>query len=341
MPRDKAIEAIKRATEKTYARKGKAIVEKNFAAIDSALANLHEVRVPAKAAGHESAPDARPGHGAGVRAQRDAADPGAARRHAPGQRVSRGRHVSHRHGQVREAEYRRRGAGLGVRPLHPVRPVRDRLPAQRDPGQVLRREPARRRAGGLQGCAHQRPRLSRLALHAAGLRRRLHRVRRLRRELSGAQPDRLRRQGDQHEGSARASRGRPREHPLLRDAALGRPHAREFRQRARRAVPRAAVRVLGRVRRVRRDAVSQADVAALRRSSPDRQRDGLLVHLRRQPADHAVGRQRRRPRTGVGQLALRGQRRVRPRLPPGHRQPDHAGTSPGAEARRRTSARIW
>ena len=51
MPRDKAIEAIKRATEKTYAKKGKAIVEKNFAAIDSALANLHEVRVPAKAAG--------------------------------------------------------------------------------------------------------------------------------------------------------------------------------------------------------------------------------------------------------------------------------------------------
>ena len=36
MPRDKAIEAIKRATEKTYAKKGKAIVEKNFAAIDSA-----------------------------------------------------------------------------------------------------------------------------------------------------------------------------------------------------------------------------------------------------------------------------------------------------------------
>jgi pyruvate-ferredoxin/flavodoxin oxidoreductase len=51
MPRDKAIEAIKRATEKTYAKKGKAIVEKNFAAIDNALANLHEVRVPTKANG--------------------------------------------------------------------------------------------------------------------------------------------------------------------------------------------------------------------------------------------------------------------------------------------------
>ena len=205
MPRDKAIEAIKRATEKTYARKGKEIVEKNFAAIDSALANLHEVRVPAKATGQRMrlalVPDTAPAFVRNV----IAADPRAARRHAAGQRASRGRHVPHRHGQLREAEYRRRGAGLGIRPLHPVRPVRHRLPAQRDSGQVLRREPARGRAAGLQGRADQRARLSRLALHAAGLRRRLHRVRRLRGELSGAQPDRLRRQGDQHEGPARST----------------------------------------------------------------------------------------------------------------------------------------
>ena len=37
------------ATEKTYGRKGKEIVQKNFAAIDSALENLHEVPVPTKA----------------------------------------------------------------------------------------------------------------------------------------------------------------------------------------------------------------------------------------------------------------------------------------------------
>ena len=65
MPRDTAIEAIKKATEKTYARKGKDVVKKNFAAIDSALDNLHEVRIPEKAAGRrvrltlipESAPE--------------------------------------------------------------------------------------------------------------------------------------------------------------------------------------------------------------------------------------------------------------------------------------------
>ena len=71
MPRDKAIEAIKRATEKTYAKKGKAIVEKNFAAIDSAVANLHEVRVPAKAAGQRIRLTLVPDYGAGVRPQRD------------------------------------------------------------------------------------------------------------------------------------------------------------------------------------------------------------------------------------------------------------------------------
>jgi pyruvate-ferredoxin/flavodoxin oxidoreductase len=51
MPRDAAIEAIKRETEKTYARKGKDVVQKNFAAIDSAVANLHEVDLTGRTVG--------------------------------------------------------------------------------------------------------------------------------------------------------------------------------------------------------------------------------------------------------------------------------------------------
>jgi pyruvate-ferredoxin/flavodoxin oxidoreductase len=46
LPKDKAIAAIKKAIQETYGKRGEAVVEKNFAAVDSALANLHEVRVP-------------------------------------------------------------------------------------------------------------------------------------------------------------------------------------------------------------------------------------------------------------------------------------------------------
>ena len=60
------------------------------------------------------------------------------------------------------------------------------------------------------------------------------------------------------------------------------------------AGPRAAVRVLGRLRRLRRDAVHPARQPALRRPHDRGQRDGLLVDLRRQPADDAVDRERRR-----------------------------------------------
>ena len=73
----------------------------------------------------------------------------------------------------------------------------------------------------------------------------------------------------------------------------------------------AAVRVLRRVRGLRRNAVRQAAHPDLRRQAPHRERDGLLVDLRRQPADHPVLPAQGRTRPGVEQLALRGQRAVR------------------------------
>ena len=50
----------------------------------------------------------------------------------------------------------------------------------------------------------------------------------------------------------------------------------------------AAVRVLGRLRRLRRDPLPQAAHADVRRPAGDRQRHRLLLDLRRQPADHAL-----------------------------------------------------
>ncbi|HEY9076676.1 MAG TPA: pyruvate:ferredoxin (flavodoxin) oxidoreductase [Anaerolineaceae bacterium] len=46
LPRDQAIEEIKRSIEKTYGKRGPAVVQKNFEAVDQTLANLYEVKVP-------------------------------------------------------------------------------------------------------------------------------------------------------------------------------------------------------------------------------------------------------------------------------------------------------
>jgi pyruvate-ferredoxin/flavodoxin oxidoreductase len=46
LPADEALSHIRRHFEKTYARRGKTVVEQNLAAIDAALAALHEVEVP-------------------------------------------------------------------------------------------------------------------------------------------------------------------------------------------------------------------------------------------------------------------------------------------------------
>ena len=49
LPRELAIEKIKSAAEKSYSKKGRAVVEANWKAIDETLANLHKVEIPATA----------------------------------------------------------------------------------------------------------------------------------------------------------------------------------------------------------------------------------------------------------------------------------------------------
>jgi pyruvate-ferredoxin/flavodoxin oxidoreductase len=47
LPREEAIAQIKKAIQKTYGKRGEAVVAKNFAAVDAALAHLHKVELPA------------------------------------------------------------------------------------------------------------------------------------------------------------------------------------------------------------------------------------------------------------------------------------------------------
>ncbi|MEP7133653.1 MAG: pyruvate:ferredoxin (flavodoxin) oxidoreductase [Chloroflexota bacterium] len=48
LPREDAIAEIKHSIEKTYGKRGEAVVKKNFEAVDATIANLHEVKVPAE-----------------------------------------------------------------------------------------------------------------------------------------------------------------------------------------------------------------------------------------------------------------------------------------------------
>ena len=45
LPREQAIEEIKRSIKKTYGKRGEAVVQQNYRAVDETLAHLHEVDV--------------------------------------------------------------------------------------------------------------------------------------------------------------------------------------------------------------------------------------------------------------------------------------------------------
>ena len=49
LPREEAIEQIKKAIYKTYGKRGEAVVQKNYAAVDAALAHLEKVTLPTEA----------------------------------------------------------------------------------------------------------------------------------------------------------------------------------------------------------------------------------------------------------------------------------------------------
>src|SRR5208337_4907230 len=102
LPREAAIQHIKEAIRKTYSGKGEAVVRQNYQAVDQTLADLYEVIVPKT-----------------VTSSFDR------------------RHVSVRYCRVGETQYRGLRAGMGIGPVRPVRSVQLRVPAQRDPRQVL------------------------------------------------------------------------------------------------------------------------------------------------------------------------------------------------------------
>ena len=208
LPADEAIAAIKHAIEKSYGRRGEVVLERNFAAVDRALDGMHEVQVPTgdRQRLSPSARRGRPHRDADRRPRRPPPRLG-----APGRR-----HVSDRHGALREALDRGGDPDLGSGDLHRLREVRARLPACGDPDEGLRPRGARRRARRLQVEGVALPRPARDADDDPGRPGRLHRLRNLCRDLpreveggGAAQVDRPRAEvGAPHRG-ARAVRVLP------------------------------------------------------------------------------------------------------------------------------------
>jgi len=62
IPLDEAIKLIKDHIQKTYGKKGKEVVEINYAAVDNALTNIHKVEMPAAATGDIPMPPIVPEH---------------------------------------------------------------------------------------------------------------------------------------------------------------------------------------------------------------------------------------------------------------------------------------
>jgi pyruvate-ferredoxin/flavodoxin oxidoreductase len=60
LPREEAIQKIKDAIRYTYGKRGEAVVQKNFAAVDAALGHLHEVRYSEQITGPEPPPTVSP-----------------------------------------------------------------------------------------------------------------------------------------------------------------------------------------------------------------------------------------------------------------------------------------
>ncbi len=56
LPKDEAIERIKKSIKKTYGKKGEKIVKMNYAAVDHALENLHQIEVPDEATSDREKP---------------------------------------------------------------------------------------------------------------------------------------------------------------------------------------------------------------------------------------------------------------------------------------------
>ena len=139
LPREQAIEEIKKAIKKTYGKRGEAVVQEEL------RSGGPDPRAPERSAArraqgqfedHRAVAGAR--RRARVRQKSARPDDRRRRRFPPGQRDAARRHLPHRHDAVGEAQHHARNPGLGAGPVHPVRQMLDGMPARGDPPEGVR-----------------------------------------------------------------------------------------------------------------------------------------------------------------------------------------------------------
>ena len=186
LPRDEAIALIKESIEKSYARKGPEVVERNFAAVDDTLAHLHQVVIPA---GEEQISDyplpLAPGGSEFV--QRVTGEMLAGR----GDLIPVSMLPVDGTYPTATSRFEKRDIAREIPIwqfgyLHPVRQLRLCLPPRGAAGQVLPSGLAGDRPRGSAVGARHRQGLPRQPLHLAALSGGLHRLRPVRAGLSGA-----------------------------------------------------------------------------------------------------------------------------------------------------------
>ena len=150
LPKDEAIAKIKGAIEKTYAKKGMDIVEKNFKAVDGTIENLHEVKLPTAATSDFKRPPIVPAEAPDF-VQKVTAEIMAGKGDLlPVSAFPVDGTWPMDTCQMGKTRHRNRNPHLGTRHLYPVQQVCPRLPTRRNPRQGRRRRHTRRRTRILQ-----------------------------------------------------------------------------------------------------------------------------------------------------------------------------------------------
>ena len=86
MPQSEVVPHVKQAIEKAYAKRGSAVVERNFAAVDRALESLYKVQVPSAPSGDLHRMPPPPSHAPDFVRPRDCPSPRRRGRPAPRER---------------------------------------------------------------------------------------------------------------------------------------------------------------------------------------------------------------------------------------------------------------